>query len=56
MHKKILLGLIATVVGGFWLIDAYQGLDLAGIRAIAIPLVVFLVGLNYFVKGLRGER
>ena len=56
MQMKILIGLVATVIGGAWLASAYQGLDISGIRTIAIPLLVFLVGLNVLVKGLRGQR
>lgn len=56
MQMKILVGLVATVIGGVWLLSSYDGLGLDGIRHIAIPLLVFLVGLNVLVKGLRGER
>jgi hypothetical protein len=56
MLMKIVIGLVATVVGAAWLASSYNGLDLSGIRSIAIPLLMFLIGLNVLVKALRGER
>lgn len=56
MQKYMLLGGMAAVIGLIWLASSFQGLDLQGIRAIAIPLLLSLFGLKYLVKGLRGER
>lgn len=56
MNKKTLIGLVVVTAGGIWLADAWDGFAQEGILAIGVQLVVTLIGLNYLVKGLRGER
>jgi len=56
MKNKIVGGAIALIVGGFWAMNGYQGFDMAGIRAIGIPLLIALVGFNLLYKGVRGDR
>ena len=56
MNKKIFIGLIGLIVGGLWLANNYRYFDEQGVLAIGMPLVITLLGLNYLIKGLRGDR
>ena len=54
MNSKIISGLIGIVVGGLWLSKNYQFFDEQGFAAIGMPSIILVLGIVYFVKGLKG--
>ena len=47
---------IGVLVGGFWTLNNWKYAEGLDIPTLGMPVLIFLLGLNYLVKGLRGER
>jgi len=52
MHKKW-SGLLGMVIGGIWFVHNLQYFDAQGFVAIAMPLLITVVGVIYFIKGQK---
>ncbi len=53
MNIKVISGLVGIVVGGAWLANNYKYYNEQGFVAIGMPLVILVVGLIYFIGGLK---
>lgn len=50
MSNKKISGLLGMLIGGFWLVLTMDDFQEQGIVAIAIPLVISVLGAVYFFK------
>ncbi len=51
MWSKKTSGLIGMVVGGIWFLANVRHFGEQGFVAIALPIIIFVLGLIYFRKG-----
>ena len=56
MNKRMVSGLVGIVVGGAWFLNNYKYFDKQGFIAIGMPLLIFIVGLIYFIGGLSMKK
>jgi len=58
MNKKVISGLLGTVVGAAWLANNFKYFEEQGFVAIGMPSIILVAGLIYLISGLinKGKR
>jgi hypothetical protein len=56
MSRKSMSGLLGIIVGGVWFFNNVKHFETQGFVAIGMPLLVFGLGIFYFVAGMKKER
>lgn len=56
MRSRKLSGIIGMVFGAALMAINHEQIASEGLRALGIPMLVFVVGLGYFIKALHAEK
>lgn len=51
MSTKQIGGLLGIIVGGIWLTMNFKHYNEQGLVAIAMPLIILILGIIYFIRG-----